>query len=719
MVTPASGEEFVGHLQSVLARATLLAATAASAHAQSSAQREAHELAPVTVTGTRERELLSETPASVGLIGDRAIRDTAPTHPQQILSQVPGVAVAVTNGEGHTTAIRQPFTTSPLYLFLEDGLPIRATGFFNHNALYELNIPMAGGIEVVRGPGSALYGSDAIGGVVNILTRTPVAGAGVGINGEVGRFGWRRAMLDGDTGATAAGSAHADLNLTHTDGWRDKTAYDRQSGTVRLDSEFGATHLKTIVSAARIDQETGANSPLVYADYINHPTRNNFPIAYRKVGALRLSSEIERSFGEGSLAVTPYARANSMDLLASFLLSSDPTISYSSNRSYGVLGKWRQDFPSSMRARLIVGLDVDVSPGERREDRLNVTVTGAGASRVFSAHSVAGRIYDYAVTFTQVSPYLHGEVSATEDLRFTMGARYDRLGYKLDNRVAAPFTQAGGANFYGQVANTDVGFERLSPKIGATYALGAQTSLYAAYNTGFRVPSESQLFRPSVSANSTDAVNKAQLALGLKPIKATQVELGLRSRGARWHYDVVVFDLVKRDDLVSQRDLATNVTTNVNAGKTQHRGIELGWGVELMRELRLDAAWSYARHKYVDWVTTAANFSGKEIESAPRQLGNTRLSWTPRESLMAQLEWIRIGSYWLEASNSEAFPRYPGHDLVNLRTSWQVERVWSIFVRVYNVADKRFAESAQVASNTPVYSPGLPRTWYGGVEARW
>lgn len=700
--------------------AALVAAAASPAAAQSPPIVVAtHDLPPVTVTGTRERELLSETPASVGVIGDTAIRQTAPTHPQQILSQVPGVAVAVTNGEGHTTAIRQPFTTSPLYLFLEDGLPIRATGFFNHNALYELNIPMAGGIEIVRGAGSALYGSDAIGGVVNVLTRTPTPTAGVGANVELGRFGWWRAMIDGDTGQTAIGAAHADLNLTHTDGWRDKTAYDRQSGTVRLDSQVGATRLKTIASVARIDQETGANSPLVYSDYINDPTRNNFPIAFRKVGALRLSSEIEREFGNGLLAVTPYARDNSMDLLASFLLSSDPTISYSSNRSYGVQAKWRQDFPSFLRARLIFGVDVDVSPGERQEDRLNVTVTGAGASRVFSDYSVAGRIYDYDVTFRQVSPYLHGEVSATEHLRFTLGLRYDSLGYKLDNHVATPFTQAGGANFYGQVANTEVDFERVSPKVGVTYAINDRNSLYAAYNTGFRVPSESQLFRPSVSANSTDAVNKAQLAVGLKPIKATQVELGLRSRYSSFQYNVVIFDLVKRDDLVGQRDLATNVTTSVNAGKTEHRGIELGWGLAVGPQWRIDAAWSYARHKYVDWVTATANFSGKEMEAAPRELGNTRLTWNPRENLMAQVEWIRIGSYWLEASNSAAFPRYPGHDLVNLRTSWQVDPVWSVFARLYNMADKRFADSAQISSNTPVYSPGLPRTYYVGAEARW
>lgn len=142
------------------------AASAGSALGQTSASASGAAADIITITNTREPIRLWDVPASIGVVHGRSLQETAPAHPQQIMSQIPGVAVAVTNGEGHTTAIRQPFTTAPLYLFLEDGVPTRATGFFNHNALYEVNLPDAASIEVIRGPGSALYGSDAIGGVV-------------------------------------------------------------------------------------------------------------------------------------------------------------------------------------------------------------------------------------------------------------------------------------------------------------------------------------------------------------------------------------------------------------------------------------------------------------------------------------------------------------------------------------------------------------------------
>ena len=95
------------------------------------------------------------------------------TIPSEIVNRTPGVYVSNFGGEGHATAIRQPITTKALYAYLEDGVPIRSTGFFNHNALYEINIPQAGRLEVIKGPGTAVYGSDAVGGVVNAFTRDP------------------------------------------------------------------------------------------------------------------------------------------------------------------------------------------------------------------------------------------------------------------------------------------------------------------------------------------------------------------------------------------------------------------------------------------------------------------------------------------------------------------------------------------------------------------
>lgn len=679
-------------------------------------------LEEVTVTGTREKQSLSETPSSVGIVKDETLGEDKPTHPSQVISQVPGAAVAVTNGEGHTTSIRQPFTTAPVYLFLEDGIPIRSTGFFNHNALYEIDIPQSGGVEVIRGPGTALYGSDAIGGVVNVLTRTPPTQAEASVSGEAGSFGWWRLLTDGGN-ASGNDSWRADLNLTHTDGWRNSTAYDRQSGVARWDRAVDANvMLKTVFAFSMIDQQTGANSPLKQSDYFDNPTKNYLPIAYRKVNALRLSSTYERESGDDLVSVIPYLRDNSMDLLASFTLNSDPTVYTDENKSFGVMAKWRRDFPQAMRARLIVGTDVDVSPGGHEEDALNVNTTGSAPSRQFNSYTVAARVYDYDVTFQGVSPYVHGEISPTEKWRITGGLRYDYLTYDFSNHVGGGAVQVPafgfvGTRYYGQAGDTTTHFNHLSPKLGATYALNADTHAFAAYTHGFRAPSQSQLFRPSFGSSAAAATALMQSSLALKPIKADQVELGLRGSVGKITYDAAVYDLKKRDDIVSQRDPVTTFTQTVNAGKTDHRGLEIGAGTPIATGFRVDVAASYARHTYTDWVTTSANFSGKDMETAPREIANTRLTWQPAsKGPRVQLEWVHLGSYWLDAANTQ---KYPGHELFNLRANWPVAGDVSVFGSIYNLADKHYADSASLSSNQPVLSPGLPRTFYAGVEVKW
>ena len=152
----------------------------------------------------------------MGVVTGEELR-AASRAPAEVMGRVPGVWVSAAGGEGHTTAIRQPETTKPMYLFLEDGVPTRSTGFFNHNALYEVNVPQAERIEVLKGPGTALYGSDAIGGVINVETRARLA-----------RARTAEASLEGgalrlDARCSSAGSdsrgddgVRADLNLTRT-----------------------------------------------------------------------------------------------------------------------------------------------------------------------------------------------------------------------------------------------------------------------------------------------------------------------------------------------------------------------------------------------------------------------------------------------------------------------------------------------------------------------
>ena len=665
-------------------------------------------LGEITVTGTREGSAKAESTATIGSVKQKTIDEVRPAHPSEIGNRIAGVYINVTGGEGHMTAIRQPVTTSPVYLYLEDGIPTRSTGFFNHNALYEINLPQAGGIEITKGPGTALYGSDAIGGVINVLTRPAPLQAELEVNAELGEYGWRRLLLSGGNSWDADG-LRADLNLTHTDGWRQATNYDRQSGTLRGDSALqNGASLKTVMAVSNIDQQTAGSSRLLQDDYENNPTLNYTPISYREVKALRLSSAYEKETSHSLLSITPYYRKNSMEYMPNWSFTYDPNISKSENQSLGLLLKYRQDF-APLRTRVIVGADIDHSPGSRVEHSIDAVKVG----NVYTSYTTTDKIYDYDVTFHGVSPYVHSEFSPSDKLRVSAGLRYDHIGYDYDNKMADGLllvnpTSTAFAVQYNHPGDTSVSYNHLSPKLGASYAFTKNLNGFVSYRHAFRAPSEGQLFRPGRATNS----------LKLKPVKVDSYETGLRGHTPNgMRYEISIYYMSKRDDILTYQ-YPDNSREVMNAGKTSHKGVEATLNMPLPHKLALGMAFSYAKHTYEDWQpNSATDYSGKEMEFAPRVVANTRLQYRPAylNGGRMELEWEHLGSYWMDQANTY---KYAGYDLLNLRINYLHGKRWELYTRIMNLSNERYATAATytASGNKFEYAPGMPRTYYAGAS---
>lgn len=653
-------------------------------------------LGDVVVTASREKERRVEIPMSIGVIGGDELRRVRPTHPSEVMNRVPGVWVNVTGGEGHMTAIRQPLTTDPVYLYLEDGIPSRSTGFFNHNALYEINLPQADRIEVTKGPANALYGSDAIGGVVNVSTRAPSLAPEASLSAEGGPFGFGRTLVS-LSGTHGADGLRLDGNFTRTDGWRDATGYSREAGSLRWDRRFsGGVRMRTLATFSLIDQRTAGTSALSRLDYLENPTANYTPISLRGVKAYRLSNSWEKESRGTLFSVTSFARYDWMRLIPNWSLSYDPQDYTTWNRSLGVLAKLRRDFAPG-RTRVLLGTDLDWSPGGQVEHRLNVVRQGA----VFTDCSEDALVYDYRVTYLGVSPYAQVETSPLARMRVTGGLRWDRSGYDYDNHLTTLTTGR-----WRRPEDQRTSYSHLSPKLGATYEFGPAAAVFASYRHGFRAPSQGQLFRQGSSLHT----------VALQPVMAEDLEGGVRGLiGGRVRYDATVYSLVKHDDILSftRPDGSTEVQ---NAGTTTHRGVELGLGFPLRRDLSAQVSWSQAAHRLGTWRPNGTtDLSGRELPNAPRGIGNATLNWSrERSAFSAELQWTHIGSYWMDQTNTH---RYPGHDLFHLRANAPVGAHLLATLRCMNLTDRRYAETSQfTTARGEEYAPGLPRTWYGALQ---
>jgi len=325
--------------------------------------------------------------------------------------------------------------------------------------------------------------------------------------------------------------------------------------------------------------------------------------------------------------------------------------------------------------------------------RLNTTREG----KIYTYYEIADMIYDYDVTFQGTSAYAQLELNPTERLLVNAGLRYDRMGYDYRTRLAAIDTGR-----WRVPGDTERDYNQLSPKLGISWLASETLNFFASYRHAFRAPSEGQLFRQG-SADDT---------LGLEPVKAVNVELGVRGDlGAAVQFELTGYRLEKEADILSYSDPNTGYSLSVNAGRTLHRGVELEVSGALSKDLRLRGAVSRAKHTYDEWtLSDSSSYTGNEMETAPRSLVEVGLDYRPRwnggEPL--SLEWRMLGSYWMDPANTF---KYEGHDLLHLRAGWKLAEAFTINASIQNLTDARYAESASYnAFRGKEYSPGLPRT---------
>jgi outer membrane receptor protein involved in Fe transport len=679
------------------------------ATAPAGAEESATRLDDVVVSGSREVTPLSATPSAIGKLDEQALKDTRATNITQAVNQIPGVHMVDLGNEQHSMSIRQPLTTNAVYQYLEDGVPIRPVGIFNHNALNEVNLTGAGEVEVMRGPSSSLYGSNAVGGAVNFLTKAPAREPEADLSYQLSSEGYQRV----DTGVSGTlddfGLRLAHYSARLRDSWRQYNEMDKDAVTLRGDYTPAPQSLaKLVYTYSWLDTQTPGS--LNESDYQTNPSVSYQTFTYRRDLANRLAATLDHEWSGRSLSsVTLYGRSNEHGQNPAYSIRSctiSPTcptgyIGNINENSYTSLGldlRQRQDFDWA-GSRLIAGLNFDRSPNSYIQDRINVT-RDAG-TLVYTGYTLSTRDRDYDVLLQNLSAYLQYEFSPVKPLRVVFGGRYDTIEYDFTNNM----TPGPGTGAPSEVRS----FDHFSPKAGLTYAVTAATSLYANYSQGFTPPEVSSLY--------------ARLAVpDLRPAVFDNYELGLRSAfdGNNGKVNVAFYRLNGKDEIVSYQ-IAVGNSEPRNAGKTRHTGIELGATYSFATAWETRLATRFSRHEYLDYDASATlSYDGKTIKGAPENITDAEIAWRPLAGLRLGLQAQHVSRYWMNDANTV---EYPGHTLLHLRGSYRIG-AWETWLKLMNLADKHFAYNASSSySGSGVYNPdtqnsytpGDPRTLWVGV----
>ncbi|BFM18497.1 TonB-dependent vitamin B12 receptor BtuB [Maricurvus nonylphenolicus] len=657
----------------------------------------------LVVTANRSATPIKQLTSSATVIDSEALTLVAPVHIQEVMARVPGANIARGNGQEYLPALRSPVLTGAggcgSVLSTVDGIPLRAAGFCNINELFEAPTELAQRIEVIRGPGNAFYGSNAMHGVINLLTPS-VAENGTGhLSLEGGPHDYARLTASHNLQSGQQGF-RADVMLSHDGGYRDDSGFDHQKLLLRHEYADDALSLSTSLLLTNLNQETAGyvNGTNAYRDSDLKDSNPN-PEAYRDASALRLATRIAYSHNENlHWQITPYLRHAEMDFLQHFL-PGDP-LEENQQTSVGAQSAFYITLSDSLL--LTTGIDMEFSKGSLKQSQPAPTQ----GSAFLQATIPQGKHYDYRVDALMAAAFAQTNWIVSEKLSVNAGLRFESMQYDYDNRMLTGRTQEDGTvcGFggcrYSRPADRSDHFNNWSPQLGAIYQLDDNHQIFANLSHGFRAPQATELYR----------LQREQEVADLDSESLSSIEIGLRGEAQGLYYEVIAFAMRKKNVIFRDSDFF-----NVADGETHHHGLETALHVNLTEQWQLGLSATYAEHQYDDNRTlNGIAIDGNQVDSAPRFFSNLRLSWTPTQNTALEMEWLHQGSYYTDPENLHD---YGGHDLLNLRGRWQLNKDIALSARLLNLTDEDYAERADYSSfSGDRYFPGEPRALYLGID---
>lgn len=580
-------------------------------------------MAPITVSASRTTIMLSETGISISQIGQPQIEGLSLPLVKDYLTLIPGVAVAQTGPLGSQTQIRIRGAEANHSITFIDGIEMNdpaSSGEFRIDTLLSQGVDR---IEVLRGPQSALWGSQAIGGVISITTRAPTRGALLYGELQGGSLGTVRGGIGGgwaDDSITISGQ----VSGLSTDGYDiarvggDRDGYDNMTAHGRI--MWRALPALTLLLVGRHQDSTSRFDGF---DFVAGVPRDEPLSTQSRQTALRAEAALDPFDGRW------VTRASVMAVRADNI-----------NRRAG-------NFQNR-------------SDGERDLFRLQSTGRFAAAG---AQHNVTAAIDVETERFTSRDANANAASNQQQQRRQT-----SLVG---EYRLSTAGVSAGAAlrhDLNDRFADvTTVRFDAVAP-IG-------QLRLHAAFGTGIADPTffdQFGFFPGSFIGNP-----------GLTPERSRSVEAGIGWDNGRQSIDVTAFDATLDNEIIGTFDRTTFLSGVANAsGRSKRRGIEVAGAARIVDGLNLTASYTYLD---ADQQQVAGTARVREVRR-PRHSGSLALQYAGKQfdlSAAAAITGARGDTDFARFVPVTL----PAYTLVTVAGAWHLTDKLDVTLRVENALD--------------------------------
>ncbi|WP_111309015.1 TonB-dependent receptor family protein [Confluentibacter sediminis] len=665
------------------------------------------ELNEVVISANQLPKRLKKATTTVNIISASDMERAHNTNMSPTLSRIPGVLMltAALNTNRITirgVGARNLYGTAKIRAYFKD---IPLTNGSGETNIEDFELTSIARMEIDKGA-SSIYGA-GLGGTIHLtpqnayLNQTNANGAF-----SFGSFGLLKEVINLNHGSSK-NSFRAIYSNTHSDGYRDNGEYDRQTFTLSTNHFLSKKDELTFLMSY-VDLFAYIPSSISESAYLSNPSsaaftwkqakgyensqRGIFGVSWKHqyTDHLKQSTSVFTSFGNGYeprpfdiLKDDIFALGIRSRLIGNTTLfdkNLDWTIGgevFKDNYKYGTYENLYQDYPE-----------------------------GTG--------SVQG---DQLVNFKEDRSYynvfLETNYNLTKKTTLSFGLNYNQTSYDLDDRFmvsAEDPDQSGSYKFNGI----------LSPKFGISHLISNDIAVYSDISYGFSPITLLETLMPD-----------GQINQDLKPETGWNFEIGTRGTiiKNKLIFNLALYRLDIKNLLVSRRT-ALDQYIGINAGRTQHDGLELALNYNIVtnESFSLGSFVSYSLNDYTfkEFVDDTDNFSGNDLTGVPNDVFNAGIDVSSKIGFYGNINFQYVGRIPMNDSNSLYSDNYK---LTNLKVGYRLnitEKLRAnIFYGLDNIFDEKYA--SQILINAPsfgttpprYYYPGNPVNYYAGINVNY
>jgi vitamin B12 transporter len=656
----------IRNLAAGTAAVVVLSCSHSAAHAQSSAE----QLSEIVVTADRAPEQLNRTGSSISVVSGETIATSNPGSLVDALRTVPGLDISENGGPGGTANVRLRGGNTGQTLVMIDGIrvndPTAASGDFEFAMFTPSAIER---IEVLKGPQSALYGSDAMSGVVNIITKKGSGPAQVNVRTEAGSYGTvvTQGSLTGSNGpwsyAFTGGGQHS--NGFSRYGYRipaiearfpnlENDSFDRVGGSARIGYDAGeGIRLESGIvhsfTRAAYDAASGT-----YPD-TGSSTDRLLQTVYGRVGIDSFGGVLTHN-----ITVSNTHTERSFNEL-SYPLSMRPPPGATAR----ILDYWGNSLGAEYQATLKLGAFGSLIYGAKTQSETAQTFTTGILPTPTAMTSTLSKRQDTNSVFALWS------VPIGERLNITLGGRVDDV---VDVARFETWRATAAYNI------TETG-----------------TKFHASAGTGAKAPTLFQLYSqangtPSLSPETNfgyDAGIDQSLFNGRVVVSVT---------GFATDYSNLI-NFVSFAPSACAADQKTGCYNNVARAETS--GLEVGANVDVIPGLmKFNAAYTYLHAQDLGNDTVLAR--------RPKNFARFALTITPTDKWMIE---PRVTTVSKRFSSANQVGQVDAYTRVDLYTEYKIDANWKVFARGENILNEHYQEVLNFGTTGPAAYAGFSATW--------